>query len=316
MGADLKLLVTIDVEEEGLFNGRYPSGKAPVENVAALSLLDPIFMKFNIHPTLLVSYQVARHKAHQSFLMRLCEKWNGEIGAHLHPWNTPPIQSLPFVSPIPSQLIPQGLLKEKLEVLIQTVSEMGVEPRSFRMGRFNIGSNIFSLLEPAGILVDSSIVPTRKEYGGPGYLVAPADPYFPDPQKLSSPGNSPILEVPLTVVPIIPKLDLLLERISDSYPSSSEVVAWFLKYIGSISAQPLMMGINRMKTAVRLHRFRGGETVVIYFHSSELMPGESPQHPTKKHVEMFLVKIEKFLSWLQNDMGAVSVTLSDLRKYF
>ncbi len=209
--------------------------------------------------------------------------------------------------------MPIELLKSKLERLLDVLFIMGVEPCSFRMGRFSLGSKMFSLLEQSGILVDSSVVPTRKEYGGPEYLVAPVDPYFPDPQNLSSQGTSPILEVPLTVLPIVPKLDLVLERIANTFPTSQEAVFWFSKYLGSLSAQPMAVGINRLKTTVRVHRIRGGTTVTLYFHSSELMPGASPQHPTKRHVGNFLKRIEKFLFWLRNEMGAVSMTLSELR---
>ncbi|MFH0780615.1 MAG: hypothetical protein V2B20_01495 [Pseudomonadota bacterium] len=314
MLSGLKLLVTIDVEEEGLFTGQYSHGKAGVENVLELSLLDPIFQSLNIRPTMLISYQVARHKPHHDYLMKLNEKWKGEIGAHLHPWNTPPIQSLPYTHPIPSQLIPEGLLRSKLATLLEALSVMGVEAQSFRMGRFSLGPKMFSILEQAGILVDSSIVPTRKEYGGPEYLVAPVDPYFPDPQNLSSPGNSLVLEVPLTVLPIIPKLDLALECIVNTFPEFSATASWFSKHVGSLPAQPMLVGINRLKTAVRLHRYRGGTTVTLYFHSSELMPGACPQHPTKRHVEKFLQRIEKFLFWLCEEKGAISMTLSECRK--
>jgi len=309
----LKMLVTIDVEEEGLFNNQYNAGNAPVENVTKLSLLDSMFCRLKIHPTLLVSYQVVRRKRHHDFLMGIKNKWDGEIGAHLHHWNTPPIQQLPYAHPIPSKLIPQNLLKAKLESLLDALAVMGVETRSFRMGRFSMGEKMFSLLEQTDIQVDSSIVPTRKEYGGPEYLAAPLDPYFPDPQNLASRGNSSLLEVPVTILPIIPGLNVLFDKMSNAYPISSNAVAWVSQYISSLSVQPMAVGLNRMKTAVKLHRLRGGKTVVIYFHSSELMPGCSPQHPTQKHVEKFLTKIEKFFSWMINDMGALSITLSDLR---
>ncbi len=312
----LKLLVTIDVEEEGLFTGQYLHGEAGVENVLELSLLDPIFRRLHIHPTLLISYQVARHKPHLDYLLGLKEKWQGEIGAHLHPWNTPPIQSLPYAHPIPSQLMPEELLMSKLATLLEALSAMGVEARSFRMGRFSMGPKMFSILRQAGILVDSSIVPTRKEYGGPEYLVAPIDPYFPDPEDLSSRGNSPVLEIPLTVLPIIPKLDLALDWIAKKIPESTAAASWFLKYVGSLPAQPMLVGINRLKTAVRLHRHRNGTTVTLYFHSSELMPGACPQHPTKRHVEKFLQRLEKFLFWLCEEQGAISITLSECRKFY
>lgn len=314
--SELKLLVTIDVEEEGLFSNQYKSSDISVENIKELSLLDPIFQRLAIHPTLFVSYQVAKHKPCHDFLMTLREKWHGEIGAHLHHWNTPPLQPLPQNQPVPSQHIPKEILQAKLQTLLQTLSIMGVDARSFRMGRFSLGPKMFSLLDQAGIAVDSSIMPTRREYGGPEYLSAPVDPYFPDPQDLSRHGNAATLEVPVTVLPIFTQLPALFERMADGLPGSRDAVSWFSKHIGSLPAQPMLVGLRRLKTAVRLHRYRGGTTVTLYFHSSELMPGGCPQHQTKGDVKLFVERIEKFLAWLRNDMEAVSMTLLDFRHYF
>jgi len=99
----MRLAVTIDVEEEGLFSGAYDARNTPVENVPHLTRLDPIFQEWGIKPTLLVTYRVAEHKPHQELLLALSDKWRGEIGAHLHHWNTPPLEPLPYPQPVPSE---------------------------------------------------------------------------------------------------------------------------------------------------------------------------------------------------------------------
>ena len=312
----LKVLVTIDVEEEGLFSGRYQSSNATVVNVLELSLLDPVFRGLDIRPTLLLTYQVAKYKPYHDHLLKLCEHWKGEIGAHLHPWNTPPHKKLQYRHPIPSQLYPKEILEAKLEALLTALAVMGVTARSFRMGRFNLAQKMFSILERSGIEVDSSIVPTRKQYGGPEYLFAPADPYFPDPKNPSIPGNSSILEIPVTIIPVIPNLHRMLDRLSSTFPRSVTLMSWISKNLGSIPAQPMMAPLSVLKTAVRMHHSRGGRVVTLYFHSSELLPGGCPEHRTKKDVDRFILKIGDFLSWLRNDLGAVSMTLTDFSAFF
>ncbi len=141
----MKLAVTIDVEEEGLFLGKYDSGDVPVSNVPELDRLDRLFRQWGIRPTLLVTYPVIRHEPHQELLFRLREKWSAEIGAHLHHWNTPPLESLPFPQPVPSELMPERLLQAKTENLLEAFKSMGIEPASFRMGRFNMGPKMFSV---------------------------------------------------------------------------------------------------------------------------------------------------------------------------
>ena len=308
----MKLAVTIDVEEEGLFSGSYDRYKATVDNVSRLPLLDPVFLEWGIHPTLFVSYKVAQHKQHHDLILGLKEKWKGEIGAHLHMWNTPPIVKTNYPEPVSSELIPREILQEKIQTLLEEIDGMDKKPSSFRMGRFNMGPKLFRLLEQTGIRVDSSIAPTRSEYGGSPYLSAPTDPYFPDPSEPCTPGNSKILEVPLTILPLVSGMGPVLERMWDRGKYIRPVISWSSKYLLSLTAQPVAMGLRRLKVAVKLHAKRGGRVVTIFFHSSELTPGISPIHPSERHVDQFLKKLEGFLAWMRNQMDVESLTLSEL----
>ena len=308
----MKLAVTIDVEEEGLFSGNYDLQGSSVKNVTNLRALAPIFMDLGIRPTLLVSYQVARDKGHHEFLAQLRENWGAEIGAHLHTWNTPPFEPSPHAMPVPSELISTEILKAKFLTLLDSLNIMGINPVSFRMGRFNMGPKMFSVLEQSCIRVDSSIAPMRRYYGGPDHLTAMTDPYFPDPQALLSEGTSHILEVPVTILPIFPGLGVMLERLAGSNILPGRWVSWFAQYLGSIPSQPMLTGLGRLKTAVRLHSIRKGEVITVFFHSSELLPGGCPQHPTFGHVELFLEKLRRFLTWLITEIKVESLTLSEI----
>jgi len=188
----LKLALTIDVEEEGLFSKEYEPRNVPVRNVPELNRLDAMFRELDIRPTLLVTYQVVRHEPYRELLLRLRDRWCGEIGAHLHPWNTPPLMSLPHPEPVPSELMPLSLLRAKIQTLFDALGSMGVTPASFRMGRFNLGPKVFSILELTSIRVDSSIAPMRKYYGGPDHIAAPVDPYFPNPADPRTMGGAGI----------------------------------------------------------------------------------------------------------------------------
>ena len=310
----MKLVVTIDVEEEGLFSRMYESEGVTAENVGHLTVLDPVFKERGIRPTLLVSYQACQGN-NRDRLMKLREEWDGEIGAHLHPWNTPPLADPGEPEPAPSERRPAAHLEAKLESLLTAIRSMGVEPRSFRMGRFNLGPRMFSILEKSPIQVDSSMAPMRSYPGGPDHLRAPADPYFPDPSDPVRPGGSNLLEVPITVLPLVPGLGGWLEGLG-RITGVQRGTAWLAQYLGSISVQPMGLGLKRLKAAARLHASRGGRVLTMFFHSSELMPGGCPQHQTRAEVEVFLDKIDRFFSWLNKEMQVESVTLSGLRQYY
>jgi hypothetical protein len=277
-------------------------------------MLDPLFRDLDIRPTLLVTYQVGRHPSNQRWIADLCRRWNGEIGAHLHPWNTPPLNRGGSNEPTSSEELPADLLAAKLGTLLHVIGTTGVSPQSFRMGRFNMGPRMWSLLESSPVRVDSSIAPMRRSPGGPDHLSAPADPFFPCPADLCRPGDSSILEVPITIVPVIPGLGNLLERLLYAGVLPHPWIEWFAMKLGSIPAQPAWTGLRRLKAAAWLHATRGGRVMTLFFHSSELMPGGSPLHPTEAHVERFLAKTGRFLRWLRKEFHAEPVTLSALAK--
>jgi len=308
----MRLVVTIDVEEEGLFSGQYDASNASVRNVPEMARLDSIFREWGIRPTLLLTYPVANHRPHADLLLKLTESWHGEIGAHLHPWNTPPIRPLPHPAPVPSELIPRELLAEKLANLLKAINDLGTRPRSFRMGRFNIGPKIFSLLGPAGIRVDSSMAPMRSYYGGPDHLFVGADPYFPDPADPRRAGDAEILEVPITIVPLSRWLGRALHVAQERAWMSSTRISWLAMNLASLAAQPAWTGLGMLKSAVMLHRLRRGKVLTIFFHSSELMPGGYPHHSAPRHVDAFLDRLRGFLSWLHKSMKIESLTLSEL----
>jgi hypothetical protein len=311
----MKLAVTIDVEEEGLFSDRYAHLDPPVENVANLKRLDQIFKKWSIRPTLLCTHAVVAQKRHQDLLLNLREKWAGEIGAHLHHWNTPPIKELAYREPVPSELMDTQLLAEKLETVLGTIRQMGITPSSFRMGRFNMGPKMFSVITDAGISVDSSIAPMRRYYGGPDHLAGQTDPYFPNPIDPLTSGTSPVLEVPVTIIPVFKRFGDLFQRMGTKGPLKDKI-SWAAANIGSLPAQPMWTGIRRLKAAVSLHKRRGGKVLTIFFHSSELMPGGCPEHKTDNDVDEFLIKLDRFFSWLHNDLKVQSVTLSELGNFY
>ena len=154
------LIITLDVEEEGLFSGSYRRSGSGVTNVAELKRLEFIARDFGFPLTLLVTYPVARDPAAREVLAAWQQERGAEIGVHLHPWNTPPFTDLPDPEPIPTIKLPPTLLAAKLRTMVDCLTETFQEPpRSFRMGRFDWTPGLLDLLPGFGLMVDSSMVP-------------------------------------------------------------------------------------------------------------------------------------------------------------
>jgi len=308
----MKLVISIDVEEEGLFFGRYPRTPPGVSNVAELERLAFIPREFGLPLTLLVTYQVARDPAACRVLTRWRDHYGAEIGVHLHPWNTPPFLDLPGPEPIPSERLPRELLRDKFASLLSQIENtLAAAPRSFRMGRFDAGPQVWGLLSEFGIDVDSSVVPLTPKDIDARHFLAPADPFALPALGL---GGHKLLEVPVTMVPVLAGTPGLLARIGTLLPLTwSQRLQHAFRYVAAVGVQPAWYPLASMQLAARLHRRRGGQVLTMFFHSSELKPGASRLFPTETAVNKFVGKIHRFLTWLVQSGPVQGVRLADFQ---
>lgn len=307
----MKLVISIDVEEEGLFSGAYARTPPGVRNVAHMQRLEFIPREFGFPLTLLVTYHAARDPASRQVLEYWRDHYATEIGAHLHPWNTPPLIELSEPEPVRSERIPLPILKEKLANLVGSIQEnLGVTPRSFRMGRFDWGPRLLSLLPEMGFQVDSSMVPLDQKVGGPRHFLAPNDPFL-----LAVPGDNglPLVEAPLTMVPVLAGTPRLIYRLSRALPGAGgeRLLSWF-RYALAAGIHPVWYPLPSMRLAASRHRGRGGRVLNMFLHSSEIAPGGTPQFPDEAAVERLIAKIRAFLTWLKKTGPVKGITLSDL----
>ncbi|MBM4300497.1 MAG: hypothetical protein FJ121_03055 [Deltaproteobacteria bacterium] len=307
----MKLVISIDVEEEGLFFGRYPRTPPGVTNVAELSRLAFIPRDFGLPLTLLATYQVARDPAACRVLAQWRDRYGAEIGVHLHPWNTPPFSDLPDPEPVGSEKLPRGLLRDKFASLLSQVrAGLAVTPRSFRMGRFDAGPRVFSLLPEFGIEVDSSVAPLTRKNPDPRYFLAPADPFL---LGEAGPEGKPLLEVPITMVPVVAGTPELMARLAAMAPPIwGDRLRSLFRYGGVAGVQPAWYPLLSLQLAAHLHRRRGGRVLTMFFHSSELQPGATRLFPTEAAVSRFIAKIRAFLTWLVQTGPVSGVTLAEL----
>jgi hypothetical protein len=309
----MKLVISVDVEEEGLFSGHYSRTPPGASNVAELSRLEFIPREFGFPLSLMVSYQAALDPAACRVLAHWQETYGAEIGLHLHPWNTPPFADLPYPEPISAQLLPVNLLRDKLASLVSQVQgSLQVGPRAFRMGRFDWGKRIMALLPEFGLKVDASLTPLSTTSSNPEDFLAPADPFW-----LPYPAGAPLLEVPLTVVPVFPGTPRAVYGLSRALPGpwGRRLLGWF-RYLGAAGIQPAWFPLASMQLAAWLHQRRGGQALTLFLHSSELKPGASRHFPTEDTVKLLVGKLRMFLNWLSRTHNLEGVTLSGLYEMY
>lgn len=305
----VSLVVSLDVEEEGLFGGRYASFAPPVTNTSCLARLVPL-LDLGVRPTFFCAHSVLADPAARADIGAFMDKFGNmvEFGAHLHYWNTPPVAGdMPkFVTSAPTSGVPTDILAAKLETLLEEGRNFyGVRPTSFRMGRWDIHREHWALLACAGITCDASVRPLHSTLWGPNHFSAPTAPY-----RVPAGGDG-IFEVPLTVTPLVRLLPRLLERLPEKSGLGSLSRAG-LKNWGALALLPACHPLWLMRLVTRLFVSRGGRVLSLTWHSSEMMPGGAPHVPDATAVDALLNKIYHYAKWLYRSFAVHSCTMREL----
>ena len=302
--ARLRVIVSLDVEEEGLFSGRYAAAGSTAHNVSQLPRLAPLTRELGFPLSLLCTHAVFTTPEARVTLARMRDKLGAEIGAHLHHWSTPPLgrETSP---PVPADQLESQLLRARLRSLLRAGHDFqGEALRAFRMGRWDLKAAIRPLLAEEGIWVDSSVCPLRSFKNGPDHFLAPADPYW---------TEGGLLEVPITQIALHPKLPLVLHAIARGLPEQhGRLLLDGFRFWAAFSVNPVWHSATAMRLAVRWHLARGGKVLCLFWHSSEMMPGASPHIRTQEDADALLVRVYDFLRWLKETYRARGVTLAAL----
>ncbi len=299
----MKLVLSLDVDEEGLFSGAYQRHPRGLRNVALPERLDWISRDFSVPLTLLATWPVLTDPDCARRLRGMQDALGAEIGAHLHLWNTPPFSPQDQGRPSAARL-PGPLLLKKLESLCAAAADCaGRPPASFRMGRWDFTDAVRDALPGLGIRVDSSVQPLALTPAGLGHFLDWGDPY---PLRA---GGGELLEAPLGVFPLSPASARAVFGLQGVLPRAAFRAFMAL---GRVSVQPAWHSLAAMKLAVSLHAQRGGQVLVLFLHSSELLPGANPRLPGQGDVDRMLQKLRRFLEWLSREYGLEGRRLGDL----
>ncbi len=287
-------LITIDTEGDNLWAA---PAEITTENARWLPRFQTLCERYGLRPTYLTNYEMARCPVFAAFARELLRRNAAEIGAHLHAWNSPPLQPLtgndgrygPYATEYPA-----GLLHEKVSCLTRLLEDtFEVKMTSHRAGRWGFDGVYAGALVEHGYVVDCSVTPgvswksslgNPAGAGGPDYTDSPAEPYFVDLEDIRRPGCSELLEVPVTIMSTAPRI---VDRIREKLPPRAlprrvlnrlfPALTWLRPARGAGSAAMLRV--------LEKAREEGRTCVEFMIHSSELMPGGSPSFPDADSIE-------------------------------
>lgn len=301
-------LITIDTEGDNLW--ARPRAIS-TRNTAYLPRFQALCERHGFRPTWLTNYEMAMDPAYVAFGRDVVRRGAGEIGMHLHAWNSPPLAPLtdddfhhqPFLFEYA-----RPLLREKIRYLTDLLrTSFGTEMISHRAGRWGFDESYAQCLADAGYLADCSVTPLRswrntigdpRQRGGPDYTDFPRDPYFVDLQDISRPGRSELLEAPMTVREASRQAD---EKISASRGGTywMRLKSWSrtrrhgkrgrkLEWL-----RPRGDNVEAMLSLVSALHAERAPYAMFMLHSSELMPGGSPTFVDASSMERLYDDLER-----------------------
>lgn len=315
----VRLVCGIDVEEEGLFAGRYQCRSPSLKNIASLQRLVP-FLERGLRPTLFCAHCVLTDRSSCRTLEGLRQHGCVEVAAHLHHWNTPPLdKDCPdWLAAVPAGAVPPPQMAAKLTNLFRAGQDFLGEPvRSFRMGRWDMHRAHWPLLEGSGVLNDASVRPLHGSgcaerdlpSAPPDHFHAPGSPYWIPCNK----GR--IFELPLTVTPLVAGLPRLFSSLSGRWGARLRAG---LRHWGALTLLPVEHPLWAMQAVTRLSLRRqgrdGARVLSLTWHSSEMMPGGTPHLPDEAAVSRFLARVGRYLDWLGQAYEVRYLTLDELRQ--
>lgn len=316
--APLLVVVSIDTEED---NWEPARDKIRVSNIRALPSLHRTFEAFGIRPTYFCSYQVVRVPWARSVLHDIAVNGSAEIGAHLHPWNTPPMREALVPRHTMMKNIPLELQEEKLLVLTDAVTTvLGSRPRSFRAGRYGLGPTGARLLARCGFTVDSSVTPFldwRRYDDGPDHRDAPRAVYRPSLDNLTLPSlNGPLVEVPISVGYTRRPFDRWArrhERMIDWRigPVSLASLAFRSHFLRKVQLSFETDSVRDMLTLTQQLVRDGARILHLTWHSPSLVEGLSPFTRTVADRHRFRANIDRYFDRLSASFSFSFATVAE-----
>lgn len=323
VGANCDVIITIDVEPDDAWtNHLNPS----VRNVHELPRLHEMLRRCGARATLLVTQRVIDDAACRETLKRLVAEGGAEVGAHLHPWETPPFSATQLdtrYATFPHELAAYEF-EAKLAHLTASIARHFDTPRSYRAGRWGFAASHVRALEHLGYVADTSVIPrvdwrgtfgipvSEGGRGGADYRFAPRAIYRQSYEDVCVSGAARLIELPVTVAFTRP-VSAWMDRNYGRLPNAAHRVLRKMEWVRPVWATPAEEPQDRLLTLVDRAMAERRGLFNIAFHSSELMLDGSPTSRTVEDVNGMFERLERMLTALR-EHGCRFVTMGDAAK--
>ncbi len=311
--SETPFIITIDTEGDNLWAR---PREITTRNAAYLPRFQSLCERFGFKPVYLTNYEMVISDVFVEFARDMLARGTGEIGMHLHAWNSPPLVPLtsddfhnqPYLVEYPG-----AVMKEKIKVVTRLLEDRFDHAMlSHRAGRLGFDGRYAAMLLEEGYRVDCSVSPgldwrgtlgDPRGNGGTDYTHFPHDPYFLSPTDISAPTRDGLLEVPMTIRPSgLYRRAPWVYRVPLLRQATNRLVSPALNHLC-----PAESNLRGMLRATRTARSESAAHLDFSLHSSELMPGGSPTFRDATDVERLYEDLEILFGELSSHCRGVTL---------
>ena len=308
------LSVVIHTEEEFDWDKDHDRAATSVEHMRHIGRAQEAFDLFGIVPNYVIDYPIAAQPLAYEPLRAYQDEGRALIGAHLHPWVSPPYdEALTRPNSYPGNL-PHELEYEKLRILTETIAaHFGRRPLTYLAGRYGNGPNSTAILEELGYEVDISVAPPI-DYsgdGGPDYSGYSAAPFWfgRERQLLGLPGGGCyagwLKRAGTPFYRLLTHPGLRWARLP--------AITSRLRAFERIRLSPEDYTLPEMQRMTRSMLDDGQRIFVFSFHSPSVHPGYTPYVRDEAGLRRFLDKTRGYFEWFMRELNGQSMTPLEIR---
>lgn len=307
------LIAVVDTEEEFDWNAPFDRRNTSVEHMRDIGHLQDVFDEAGIVPLYVVDHPIATQETSLAPLREFQDGGRCDIGAHLHPWVTPPFdEEVNAHNSYPGNLPPE-LERAKLATLVTAIEAgFGRRPRAYKAGRYGAGAHTNRILVELGLDIDLSPCPPFDlgADGGPDWSAFPVEPFW------TGPGHT-ILSIPNTgaYVGFVKDGAHGLYRLANSRGIAWSRAGGILARIGAVERLFLspegysFQDLRRLTLA--LHQ-RGVSHFTFSLHSPSVRPGCTNYVRNLDDRAKFLDVCRRYFHFFREELGGVMTTTAEL----
>ena len=309
------LAVVVDTEEEFDWAGDFDPEANQVGHMENIGCFQEIANDYGVRPAYLVTYPIVNRPEGYRKLLEYLDRNQAVLGAHLHPWVTPPkVEAINRRNSYPGNL-PPDLEREKLAVLTERIRAVtGREPKVYKAGRYGLGPGTHRALAELGYEVDTSPAPPMdfSGDGGPDFSTYSAEPFWP-----GQPGGLLCLPCTGAFTGLFGSAAPAVYSVCRGNPLRLLRMPGILARLGLLDRLRLTPEGYSLSDLIRLTRYcyaRGTRVFSFNLHSSTIQPRAGHYVQNDDELQRFLHVIRAYFEFFARELNGMFMTPLAIRE--